>query len=130
MATLAAHGTELARIKTLTALHSHRSDGHILQNEGGGWRLWCKVTNPIDYARKALARQAKLIKICPAHQAYKLALHELATLSYWSAITSHIAERLDMSIWYDFYPLQPSPEQWQELGRLYRAMEMERETTT
>ena len=42
MAALSKHGTELYRYDTLTHRVAHMSDGHILKNDGFGWKLWRK----------------------------------------------------------------------------------------
>ena len=138
MAKLSAHGTELARIDAITARYSIRSDGHILRNGGSGWKLWRKTRNPVEYAEKAIARQANLAENYPARQAYKLALHRVAPLAYWWAIDSTIGGRAyadtetlaanwDGNYRYEHTAPKPSLEEWRNLDRLFRAVERERE---
>jgi hypothetical protein len=91
--------------------------------------LWRKVANPVEHAEKIIALQAKLAKDYPARQAYKLALHRVASLDYRAAITENLAQRWVGRNWPDYTRLQPSLEQWRELDRLYRAMEKESRAT-
>ena len=56
MAKLSAHGAELYRIEHVTYRVARMSDGKILRDNGGGWKLWKKLKpgfDPVEQARKA-----------------------------------------------------------------------------
>ncbi len=58
MTRLSAHGTELARAEYIDCRLAVMSDGHILRNQGAGWRTWKRLKagfNPVAYAAKVRA---------------------------------------------------------------------------
>ena len=129
MASPALHGKELALVETLVNRYTHRADGHILRNDGCGWRLWRRTLTPVTTAKEAVARETRLTETHPARQAYKLALHRVATLGYRSLITEFLADHIEGVGWSERYwepSLQPSLSQWRELDSLYTAMVAER----
>ncbi len=141
MAKLSAHGEELARINGLMVRYSVRSDGHILQNTGAGWKLCTKLKDRSilacrECAAGMLARQYRLAEERPAREAYKIALHGVAALKYRWEIDSRLGapayidgnERAaDWSSTYKYADRAPMPtaEEWDRLDRLYWAMKRE-----
>jgi len=92
MATLRAHGNELARRETPTGRIVVMSDGNILRNQYGlGWKTWRKLkpgVDPTEYARKFDQRTQAL----PAEvRAYIQALEACCSLEHRWQLHSAIA---------------------------------------
>jgi len=48
MAKLNAHGAELYRVEMANCRIAYMSDGHILRDDGGGWKLWRRCKDGVD----------------------------------------------------------------------------------
>ena len=84
MARLSKHGCEIGRIHFLTKTAAYMSDGSILQNDGGGWRLAYTVKpghTPADVYARRLELQQQADRDYPAAAAYRRELHRLAGMS-------------------------------------------------
>jgi hypothetical protein len=47
MASLKAHGTKIYEQRRIGARYTYMSDGHVLRDVGGGWKLWKKLKDGI-----------------------------------------------------------------------------------
>ncbi len=78
MATLEKNGEELYRFLTLTSNYSIRSNGHILQNRGTGWKRWKKIKeNPREYAERLKEKHRLLDEKNPKYVEFRETFHRI-----------------------------------------------------
>ncbi len=95
MAKLSAHGTIIGKIRLLTFEKAYMSDGHILQNNGQGWRLYKKIKDgisPIEVYKKQKEKVDRVLLDNPCLADYRKKLHSLAGVN--KAYKLHIAIQL------------------------------------
>ena len=98
MAKLSAHGIELVRIERLDCAISYHSDGHILRNEGSGWKLWKKLrpgVDPTEAALKAKARYDEKLAKGPAFAAWRELVHDLCPRQWRSLLVTAVSTLQD-----------------------------------
>jgi len=81
MAKLSAHGQEIGRIDFTVYRLAFMSDGHILKNHMGEWKLHKKVKpgeSIADVYAKSVERQKAYLYVRPCLTAYRKRLHNLA----------------------------------------------------
>ena len=82
MARLKSHGVELARRETPTSRIAVMSDGHILRNQGDGWKLWKKVKPGVDVVGFAERFEANTRSIPELVHAYTRSLMDAVDLAH------------------------------------------------
>jgi len=119
MATLSKHGKEIGRIECIEQTRAYMSDGNILKNDGGGWKLWKKIKPGVDmnehFIKMNNAHKTKL-ENNPALAEFRKEIIELACLSkrwklmmgmrynlqdpdgIWSDCCDGLGDNLDLSI--------------------------------
>jgi hypothetical protein len=73
MATLKKHGAELARFEYVTHTLAVMEDGHVLRNDGHGWKCYRKAKPGITGAELARLRTESFNTrraACPSHDAF------------------------------------------------------------
>jgi hypothetical protein len=84
MAKISAHGTEIGTLYGLSNAKRYMSDGHVLKNNGFGWKLHSKVKPGISpQAAFANAKDRLETRLAekPALAAYRHELHSMCGLS-------------------------------------------------
>ncbi len=83
MAKVSAHGAEIGTLYFTTSARRYMSDGHVLRNQGFGWKLYKKLERDSIQAayESQLAKQTELLANRPMTRAYRKALHDMAGLS-------------------------------------------------
>ena len=90
MATLRAHGMELARRETPVSRIALMSDGHLLRNDGSGWKRWKRVKPEVDIAGFAARFRAATEGAPEAQRAYLEALMKATSLEHRGELHSAI----------------------------------------
>lgn len=85
MARLGAHGTELGRLEFPSHSVVHMSNGHLLRDNGDGWKVWRRVKqdrDPRQVWENALRAYEEKLRTQPAYAEYRRLLFETAGSRY------------------------------------------------
>ena len=88
MAKLKAHGAELYRVELPATRIAYFSDGHILRDTGGGWKLWRRFKPGVNVAA-AVTKKRELFEN-PPDTSFHRANYRRAIVAEWPSLEKRV----------------------------------------